>query len=134
MRDPLEAEMPVGCLRGRGNNRHRVGGRISLTRGPCSRQRHDARQSQFEKPYPPKGVAAEFLRREMTACNHEVFLTAQERLAKLRVEAFELVQPITKRLVKSLADELNDHGLDWRATAGQGRATGPRWSYLAPSR
>jgi hypothetical protein len=103
--------MPVGCLRGRGNNRHRVGGRISLTRGPCSRQRHDARQSQFEKPYPPKGVAAEILRREMTACNHEVFLTAQERLAKLRVEAFELVQPITKRLVKSLADELNDTAL-----------------------
>jgi hypothetical protein len=71
----------------------------------------DARAVQFEKPFPPKGVAAELLRREMAACNHEVFLAAQADLAKLRQEAFELVKPIIKRLVKSLADELNDAAL-----------------------
>jgi hypothetical protein len=33
------------------------------------------------------------------------------KLGELRQEAFELVQPIIKRLVKSLADELNDAAL-----------------------
>jgi hypothetical protein len=72
----------------------------------------DARAVQFEKPVPPKGVEAEMLRREMSACNHEVFLAAQADLAKLRLEALELMTPIVKRLVKSLADELNAVALE----------------------
>jgi hypothetical protein len=71
----------------------------------------DARATVFEKPHPPKGVEAELLRREMAACNHEAFLTAQAKLAALRVEALKLVEPIVRRLAKSLADELNDVAL-----------------------
>ena len=58
------------------------------------------------------GVEQENLRREITKCDHEKFVAAQAKLAALRKEAFELVQPIVKRLVKSLSDELNDAALD----------------------
>ena len=71
----------------------------------------DARSAQFDKPFGPRGTAAEFLRREMSACNHEAYLAAETKLAELRREAFELVKPIVKRLVKSLSDELNDAAL-----------------------
>jgi hypothetical protein len=71
----------------------------------------DARSAQFDKPFGPRGTAAEFLRREMSACNHEAYLAAETKLSELRKEAFELVQPVVKRLVKSLSDELNDAAL-----------------------
>jgi hypothetical protein len=71
----------------------------------------DARSAQFDKPFGPRGVAAEFLRREMANCNHDAYLAAETKLSELRKEAFELVQPIVKRLVKSLSDELNDAAL-----------------------
>ena len=47
----------------------------------------------------------------MAACDHDAYLAAQAELAKLREEALALVQPIAKRLVKSLSDELNDVAL-----------------------
>jgi hypothetical protein len=47
----------------------------------------------------------------MAACDHDAYLAAMDELAKLRVEALALVAPIVKRLVKSLADELNDTAL-----------------------
>jgi hypothetical protein len=71
----------------------------------------DARATVFEKPHAVRGVGAELLRREMASCNHEVYLAAQDKLAELRVEALKLVEPIVKRLVRSLADELNDTAL-----------------------
>ena len=71
----------------------------------------DGRAVAFEKPHGPRGVGAELLRREMAACDHEVYLKAQAELAKLREEALALVTPIVKRLAKSLSDELNDVAL-----------------------
>ena len=71
----------------------------------------DSRAVALEKPHGPRGVGAEMLRREMAACDHEKYLTACAELAKLREEALALVTPIVKRLVKSLADELNDVAL-----------------------
>ena len=71
----------------------------------------DSRAAVFEKPHAVRGVGAELLRREMANCNHEVYLSAQAALAKLRQEALALVTPIVKRLAKSLADELNDTAL-----------------------
>jgi hypothetical protein len=47
----------------------------------------------------------------LSACNHEAYLAAETKLSELRKEAFELVQPVVKRLVKSLSDELNDAAL-----------------------
>ena len=47
----------------------------------------------------------------MTNCDHGAFLAAQAELAKLREKALALVQPIAKRLAKSLADELNEMAL-----------------------
>jgi hypothetical protein len=58
------------------------------------------------------GVEQENLRREISKCDNEKYLAAEAKLAALRTEAFELVQPIVKRLVKSLSDELNDAALD----------------------
>ena len=58
------------------------------------------------------GVEQENIRREITKCDHEKYLAAEDKLRELRKEAFELVQPIVKRLVKSLSDELNDTALD----------------------
>jgi len=71
----------------------------------------DGRAVAFEKPHGPRGVGAELLRREMAACDHDAYLAAMAELAKLREEALALVTPIVKRLVKSLADELNDTAL-----------------------
>ena len=71
----------------------------------------DARASALEKPLAVKGVGRELLRREMTNCDHEKYLEAQAELAKLRAEALKLIEPIAKRLIKSLADELNDTAL-----------------------
>ena len=71
----------------------------------------DARAVALEKPHAVKGVGRELLRREMAACDHEKYLVACAELAKLREEALALVTPIVKRLVKSLADELNDVAL-----------------------
>jgi hypothetical protein len=63
-----------------------------------------------------KGVPAELLKREISNCDHGKWLAAQDRLAGLRREAFELVKPIFKRLVKSLSDELDEAAL---ATEGR---------------
>ena len=68
-------------------------------------------RSRSRSPHGPRGVGAELLRREMAACDHDAYLAAQAELAKLREEALALVTPIVKRLVKSLADELNDTAL-----------------------
>jgi hypothetical protein len=53
-----------------------------------------------------KGVGLELARREIAACNHDTFLAAEAKLAELRKAAYDLVEPIMKRLVKSLGDQL----------------------------
>jgi hypothetical protein len=55
-----------------------------------------------------KGINAELMKREISRCDPVKFVEGQDKLAELRKEAFELVEPIFKRLAKSLNDELNE--------------------------
>ena len=46
------------------------------------------------------------VRREISKCDHEAFLTAQEELIKLRGAALVLITPFLKRLAASFDDAL----------------------------
>jgi hypothetical protein len=52
------------------------------------------------------------LRREMTKCDHGVFLAAQEELVKLRGEAVALIVPFLKRLIAAFDEALNASALE----------------------
>ena len=93
----------------------------------------DGRAVALEKPHAVRGVGAELLRREMAACNHDVYLSAQAKLAELREEALRLITPIAKRLVKSFADELNDVAVEAEGRLNKSGLPVARWRYLAPS-
>jgi hypothetical protein len=57
------------------------------------------------------GVEQENLRREIMACDHSKYLEVEAKLAELRKEALVMAQPLFRRLIKSLDDELNDVAL-----------------------
>jgi hypothetical protein len=73
----------------------------------------DSRQRELDRPLGRvKGVGAELLRREMSACDHDAFLAAQAELAKLRGEALALIKPFLKRLVASFDEALNASAIE----------------------
>jgi hypothetical protein len=69
----------------------------------------ESRQSELGRL---KGIGAELMKREISRCDHMKFIEAQDKLGELRKEPFGLVEPIFKRLVKSLDDELNQVARD----------------------
>jgi hypothetical protein len=58
-----------------------------------------------------KGIPAELMKREISACDYGKWQAAQDKLAELREEAFDYVKPIFRRLIKSLEAELNEAAL-----------------------
>jgi hypothetical protein len=59
-----------------------------------------------------KGINAVFLRRELDKCDHDAFLAAQAKLAKLRAEALALIAPFLGRLVTSFDEALNASAIE----------------------
>jgi hypothetical protein len=68
--------------------------------------------SRSEALHHEKGVGAEMLRREISRCDHQKYLEAETKLAELRRKAYDLVEPVLKRVVKSLDDQLKTEALE----------------------
>ena len=67
---------------------------LSPTRDACSRPTTSTPGRPYSRSLTPSvELTLNCLRREMAACNHEVFLAAQAELAELREEALKLVSP-----------------------------------------
>ena len=58
-----------------------------------------------------KGIPAELMKREISACDYDKWVQAQEKLRELREESFLLIVPIFRRLIESLDGELNESAL-----------------------
>jgi hypothetical protein len=58
------------------------------------------------------GVEQENLRREITKCDNQKFVEAEAKLGELRKEAFAMAEPMFKRLIKSLDDELQSAAIE----------------------
>jgi hypothetical protein len=54
------------------------------------------------------GVEQENLRREIAAADHRKYLDAEAKLLELRKDALAMAQPLFKRLIGGLDNELND--------------------------
>ena len=58
------------------------------------------------------GVEQEQLRREITKCDNQKFVEAEAKLGELRKEAFAMAEPMFKRLIRSLDDELQSAAIE----------------------
>ena len=76
------------------------------------------------------GVEVELLRREMTAADHSKFLEAQDKLAELQKQAFEMAEAILGRLISDLSNQLHETtvGAEQRLSeAGLPLRDGDKW-------